>query len=81
MRRLDHCNIVSLLYFFYTSGEKKVRTKFNINKHWKSLGLIQTTLKRKNGESFSIIVIGTVQNWIRIYLDPISGLRAQDLGS
>ena len=24
MRRLDHCNIVSLLYFFYTSGEKKV---------------------------------------------------------
>ena len=25
MRRLDHCNIVSLLYFFYTSGEKKVR--------------------------------------------------------
>ena len=26
MRRLDHCNIVSLLYFFYTSGEKKVFT-------------------------------------------------------
>jgi len=26
MRRLDHCNIVSLLYFFYTSGEKKKRT-------------------------------------------------------
>ena len=24
MRRLDHINIVSLLYFFYTSGEKKV---------------------------------------------------------
>ena len=24
MRRLDHCNILSLLYFFYTSGEKKV---------------------------------------------------------
>jgi hypothetical protein len=32
MRRLDHCNIVSLLYFFYTSGEKKVKstqTKFS----------------------------------------------------
>ena len=28
MRRLDHCNIVSLLYFFYTSGEKKVGEKF-----------------------------------------------------
>ena len=24
MRRLDHINIVSLLYFLYTSGEKKV---------------------------------------------------------
>ena len=28
MRRLDHCNIVSLLYFFYTSGEKKVSNDF-----------------------------------------------------
>ena len=28
MRRLDHCNIVSLLYFFYTSGEKKVKLDF-----------------------------------------------------
>ena len=28
MRRLDHCNIVSLLYFFYTSGEKKVGNFF-----------------------------------------------------
>ena len=28
MRRLDHCNIVSLLYFFYTSGEKKVLSNF-----------------------------------------------------
>ena len=26
MRRLDHCNIVRLLYFFYTSGEKEVRS-------------------------------------------------------
>ena len=23
MRRLEHCNIVKLMYFFYTSGEKK----------------------------------------------------------
>ena len=28
MRRLDHINIVSLLYFFYTSGEKKVNTNY-----------------------------------------------------
>ena len=30
MRRLDHINIVSLLYFFYTSGEKKVNTNYLI---------------------------------------------------
>ena len=29
MRRLDHINIVSLLYFFYTSGEKKVTTVYS----------------------------------------------------
>jgi len=30
MRRLDHCNIVSLLYFFYTSGEKKDEIYLNL---------------------------------------------------
>ena len=30
MRRLDHINSVSLLYFFYTSGEKKVNTNYLI---------------------------------------------------
>ena len=29
-RRLDHCNIVSLLYFFYTSGEKKDEIYLNL---------------------------------------------------
>lgn len=26
MRKLDHCNIVRLRYFFYSSGEKVSRT-------------------------------------------------------
>lgn len=30
MRRLDHVNIVSLLYFFYTSGEKKDEIYLNL---------------------------------------------------
>lgn len=30
MRRLEHCNIVKLLYFFYTSGEKKDEIYLNL---------------------------------------------------
>ncbi len=30
MRRLDHCNIVKLKYFFYTSGEKKDEVYLNL---------------------------------------------------
>jgi len=30
MRRLDHCNIVKLLYFFYTSGDKKDEIYLNL---------------------------------------------------
>jgi glycogen synthase kinase 3 beta len=30
MRRLDHCNIVSLKYFFYSSGEKKDELYLNL---------------------------------------------------
>jgi len=30
MRRLEHCNIVSLLYFFYTSGDKKDEIYLNL---------------------------------------------------
>jgi glycogen synthase kinase 3 beta len=30
MRRLDHCNIVRLKYFFYTSGEKKDEVYLNL---------------------------------------------------
>lgn len=28
MRRLEHCNIVKLLYFFYSSGEKVIYMTF-----------------------------------------------------
>jgi len=30
MRRLEHCNIVKLMYFFYTSGEKKDEIYLNL---------------------------------------------------
>lgn len=30
MRRLDHCNIVKLKYYFYTSGEKKEEVYLNL---------------------------------------------------
>jgi len=30
MRRLDHCNIVALKYYFYTSGEKKDEVYLNL---------------------------------------------------
>ncbi|CAG2182437.1 unnamed protein product, partial [Oppiella nova] len=30
MRRLDHCNVVKLKYFFYTSGEKKDEVYLNL---------------------------------------------------
>ena len=30
MRRLDHCNIVKLKYYFYTSGEKKEEMYLNL---------------------------------------------------
>lgn len=30
MRRLEHCNIVKLIYFFYTSGEKKDEIYLNL---------------------------------------------------
>ncbi|XP_060089324.1 glycogen synthase kinase-3 beta-like [Heteronotia binoei] len=30
MRKLDHCNIVCLRYFFYSSGEKKDKAYLNL---------------------------------------------------
>lgn len=31
MRKLDHCNIVRLRYFFYSSGEKVSMTRLNLS--------------------------------------------------
>lgn len=33
MRRLEHCNIVKLKYFFYSSGEKVSIAQLNIRLH------------------------------------------------
>ncbi|KAL7743349.1 hypothetical protein ACLKA6_008329 [Drosophila palustris] len=50
MRRLEHCNIVKLLYFFYSSGEKLA--EFPID-----LGILAAVLKPQRDEVFLNLVL------------------------